>query len=117
MAKKRTKHTTSNTNNNSTYKRIPPSIPKSVRKDSKLDGYVTEFVQFQNEYIRFLLKKEKDGYAVFKITKDGSRWIDMTSESLSPTTRQHFAIKNQPTLTKTVVNLEEYLMFNLPIIR
>lgn len=111
MARKKTKKPTSAINN-----RRPPSVPKCVKRDSKLSGYVTTFVQFQNEYIRFLLKKDTAGYATFKITKDGTRWIDMTSEKLSPTTRQHFAVNRQKTLTKAVLNLEEYLDFKLPII-
>lgn len=113
MAKKRTHKTSSSAS--STSKRMPPQVPKCVKKDAKLGGYVTDFVTFENAEIRFLLKKLPEGYSTYKITKTGTKWISMTSEALSPSTRQHF--RPQTTLTKAIANLEEYLQFKLPDVR
>lgn len=96
-------------------KRMPPSVPKCVKKDNALDGYVTDFVKYKDTEIKFLFHKTNEGYIVSKITRDGSRWIDMRSESLSPTTRTMF--KTQPTLTAAIKTTEMYLGFTLPLIR
>ena len=110
MKKRKTSSTAKKSN------RIPPSIPKCVKKTQY--GYATDFIENKDFLapVRFIFKKNEQGYTVLMYTLNGSSAVDLSHDiTLSPATRHLFT--DIKTLKSAIEKVEKWLGATLPDIR
>lgn len=116
MAKKHIKRHNSLKASKSLTKHIPPSVPKCVKPCPEHGGYITDYIDVHGVSAQFLFKKVSIGYDIYMRRSSTPNWTCIKSDiSFSPTTRNLF--KTQPTLSKAIAAVENWIDTDLPNIR